>query len=174
MWSKSYVGTGRDELVGVVAMPVGVAAFGQTDTTSPIFDDLWIIRTNIDGMVHFGADSGFDTVNGAVQWSPTSIHAQLQLAPAIVPTTATVTDALIAATAVNATNSLLTDCDQRKMLPRAPEHRPERRCIPRAFSGRHRHQDGQWARPSNLSAEKVVAMERYRWRETVARRSASA
>ena len=51
----------------------GVAAFGHTQTTNPDgngFDDIWLVRTNLDGMVHFDAGSGFDTVNGAVQWSP--------------------------------------------------------------------------------------------------------
>ena len=40
MWSKSYVGADEDELVGVVAMPVGVAAFGLTNTTNPLSNSL--------------------------------------------------------------------------------------------------------------------------------------
>jgi hypothetical protein len=71
-------------------------------------DDLWIVRTNVDGMAHFDVDSGFDTVNGAVQWNPTSGYLQLELAPANVPTTVTVTDAPISVSIANATNSLLT------------------------------------------------------------------
>jgi hypothetical protein len=73
-----------------------------------IFDDLWIIRTNIDGMVHWRRQR-LRHGQRCRQWSPTSIHAQLQLAPATLPMTATATDAMIAATAINATNSLLTD-----------------------------------------------------------------
>lgn len=112
MWSKSYVGDDEDELVGVVAMDEGVAAFGHTQTTNPVgngFHDLWLMRTNVDGMVHFDADSGFDTVNGAVQWTPTSVHVQLPLVPLAVPTTVTVTDGPTAVNPASATNSLLTD-----------------------------------------------------------------
>ena len=113
VWSKSYIGDDEEQLAGVVTMPHGVAAFGHTQTTDLAADDgfydLWLLRTNVDGMVHFDSDSGFDTVNGAVQWSPTANHVQLQLSPTNAPVTATVTDALIAVTATNATNSLLTD-----------------------------------------------------------------
>lgn len=112
VWSKSYVGEDEDQLAGVVTMPDGVAAFGHTQTTNPAdngFYDLWLLRTNVDGMVHFDPDSGFDTVNGAVQWSPTANHVQLQLDPANAPVAATVSDVPIAVTAANATNSLLTD-----------------------------------------------------------------
>jgi hypothetical protein len=112
MWSKSYVGDDEDELAGVVALPVGVAAFGHTQTTNVAangFHDLWLVRTNVDGYTDFGADSGFDTVNGAVQWNPTSIHVQLQLAPAGTPPPVTVADAPIVVTAAHATNTILTD-----------------------------------------------------------------
>ena len=59
-------------------MPTGVAAFGHTTTSDPIgstFADLWVVRMNADGMVHFDASSGFDTVNGAVQWHRNTTHA---------------------------------------------------------------------------------------------------
>ncbi len=77
VWSKSFIGTENDELTGVVAMPTGVAAFGSTETTDPEavgFDDIWVVRTNVDGMVHFDPASGFETVNGAAQWSHTTDH----------------------------------------------------------------------------------------------------
>ena len=113
VWSKSYIGEDEEQLAGVVTMPHGVAAFGHTQTTDLAaedgFYDLWLLRANVDGMVDFDPDSGFDTVNGAVQWSPTANHVQLQLEPANAPVTATVTDALSVVTATNATNSLLTN-----------------------------------------------------------------
>jgi len=112
MWSKSYVGDGEDELVGVVAMDEGMAAFGHTQTTNPVgngFHDLWLVRTNVDGMLHFDAGSGFDTVNGAVQWTPTSVQVQLGLAPSAVSPTVTVTDEPTDVDAASSTNLLLTD-----------------------------------------------------------------
>ncbi|HYN31902.1 MAG TPA: hypothetical protein VES40_04705, partial [Ilumatobacteraceae bacterium] len=75
VWSKTFDSPGKDELTGVVALPSGVAAFGRTTTTDPLADpvtgganDIWVVRTNVDGMVHFDPDSGFDAVNGAVHW----------------------------------------------------------------------------------------------------------
>ena len=111
VWSKSYVGDDEDELAGVVALPVGVAAFGHTQTTNAAangFHDLWLVRTNVDGFMDFGVDSGFDTVNGAVQWSPTAIHVQLELVPSNAPVTATATNLSTTVTDTNATNGLLT------------------------------------------------------------------
>lgn len=84
VWSKSFLGTQDDELTGVVAMPTGVAAFGQTETTDPAlntFGDIWVVRTNVDGMVHFDPASGFDAFNGAVQWQEATTHVVTGLTP---------------------------------------------------------------------------------------------
>jgi hypothetical protein len=92
IWSKSVMGTEDDELTGVVAMPTGVAAFGQTETTPSAlnsFAEIWVVRTNVDGMVHFDPTSGFDTVNGSVQWQHATTHAVTTLTPT--PTTPAVT-----------------------------------------------------------------------------------
>ena len=91
LWAKSYIGAQDDELTGVVAMPTGFAAFGQTETPDPAqntFADIWIVRTSVDGMVHFDPTSMFDTVNGSVQWEVSSQHVQHELstASAISPT----------------------------------------------------------------------------------------
>ena len=70
LWSKSFIGSSDDRFDGVVAVPDGFAAYGSTHTTNNAgtgFHDLWLVRTNRDGMVPFTADSGFDAVNGAVQ-----------------------------------------------------------------------------------------------------------
>ena len=56
MWSKTLIGTGSDTLTDVVAMPTGVAAFGETNTTDPVgssMADIWVVRVNYDGMVNF-------------------------------------------------------------------------------------------------------------------------
>ena len=107
VWSKSFIGTGTDLLTDAVAMPTGVAAFGQTTTSDPIgstFADLWVVRMSADGMVHFDAGSGFDTVNGAVQWHRNTTHAITPLTPTQTFPAATVTDApagTVPAAAVN-------------------------------------------------------------------------
>jgi hypothetical protein len=96
LWSKSYVGAGEDELTGVVTVGSGVAAAGHTNTTNPAgnsFKDLWLVRTNRDGMLHFDAASGFDTVNGAVQWQYTTNHTVVALVPTSTTPPVTVTDA---------------------------------------------------------------------------------
>ena len=88
-------------------MPSGVAAFGQTTTSDPIgstFADLWVVRMSADGMVHFDAGSGFDTVNGAVQWHRNTTHAITPLTPTQTFPAATVTVApagTVPAAAVN-------------------------------------------------------------------------
>ncbi len=109
VWSKSFIGTHVDELHGVVAMPTGFAAFGRTATTHPngTYDDMWIVRTNVDGMVHFDDGTGFDTINGAVQWEQTTSHVQLELAPASSAIAIAVADDPIIVTPATATNTLL-------------------------------------------------------------------
>jgi len=111
-------------------MDEGVAAFGHTQTTNPAgngFHDLWLVRTNIDGMLHFDADSGFDTVSGAVQWTPTSVHVQLPLAPPSAGSpTVTVTDEPTDVNAASATNC------------RSPTERPHGRVAPRGQLHRRR------------------------------------
>jgi len=39
----------------------------MTNVLGTSFFDRWVLRTNIDGMVHFDPARGFDTVNDAVQ-----------------------------------------------------------------------------------------------------------
>ena len=111
LWAKTYQGASADELTGVVAMPVGFAAYGQTHTTNVLgngFDDLWLLRTSVDGSVPFDPASGFDTVNDAVQWHPSGVHTQHALAPSNLATVVTVVDADFGATPAAATNFPLT------------------------------------------------------------------
>jgi hypothetical protein len=107
VWSKSYVGTDEDELTGVVRVGSGLAAIGHTETTNPAgngFDDLWLVRVNRDGMLHFDPASGFDTVNDAVQWRYTTTHRLVALEPTSTTPPVTVTDIPIAPTPAAATN----------------------------------------------------------------------
>lgn len=88
-WLKSYVGDKLDELSGVFAMPDGLAAYGRTGTTedSSTYEDLWVIRTAVDGMIHFDPDSGLDAENTEVQWLRSRSHTVQVLAPVPLPTT---------------------------------------------------------------------------------------
>ena len=74
VWSKSFLGGDADSLTDVVAMPGGVAAAGDSrtaDSASAQPDSTWVVRTSVDGMVHFDPSTGLSTVNRAVQWGPT-------------------------------------------------------------------------------------------------------
>ena len=74
VWSKSFLGDDADKLTEIVAMPVGVAAAGDSksvDSAAASPDSTWVVRTSVDGMVHFDPSSGMSTVNRAVQWSLT-------------------------------------------------------------------------------------------------------
>ena len=111
LWSKTYEGTDDNELIGVVAMPTGVAAYGQTNTTNALgnsFNDIWLLRTNVDGMAHFDPDTGFDTINHPVQWHPSAEYTLHQLDPAKVATTVNVIEADAGATPANATTIAIT------------------------------------------------------------------
>ena len=111
VWSKSYIGTENDELTDVVTMPTGVAAFGSTDTTDSDavgFDDIWVVRTSVDGMVHFDPASGFRTVNGAAQWSHATDHTLRPIQPVVTAPTFTITDTAFGATPIAAIETPLT------------------------------------------------------------------
>ena len=111
VWAESFIGTETDVLTGVVAMPTGVAAVGSTQTTdhvAPGFDDIWIVRTNVDGMVHFDSASCFHTVNGAVQWSHTTDFMTRSITPTVTTPTITVADTAFGATPATALDVALT------------------------------------------------------------------
>lgn len=81
-WVKNYIRTGTDdELSGVFALPDGLVAFGRTEIAESRKSDLWILRTNVDGMLHFTSDSGLTTVNTAVDWQRIHDHTIRELAP---------------------------------------------------------------------------------------------
>lgn len=95
VWSKTFTGADDDKLTDVVAMPTGVAAAGDTktadaDASSP--DSSWVVRTSVDGMVHFDPSSGLSAVNRHVQWSLTDGWTTRSLTFTTIPVELTVTD----------------------------------------------------------------------------------
>lgn len=86
IWLKTYASDERDELLGVVALPDGLVAFGSTEAVDPaLLGDLWVVRTNVDGMLHFTEDSALDTENTDAQWQRTTDHSVHALAPVTLP-----------------------------------------------------------------------------------------
>jgi hypothetical protein len=112
VWAKSFIGTENDELTDVVTMPTGIAAVGSTETTDSVatgFDDIWVVRTSVDGMVHFDPASGFRTVNGAAQWSHATDHeVRPILQPVVTAPTFTISDTAFGATPIAAIETPLT------------------------------------------------------------------
>lgn len=95
VWSKTFTGADDDKLTALVAMPTGVAAAGDSktadaDASSP--DSTWVVRTSVDGMVHFEPSSGLSAVNRHVQWSLTEGWTTRALAFTASPVGLTVTD----------------------------------------------------------------------------------
>lgn len=75
VWLKSLRGPHLDELVELRALPDGVVGCGSTksldpDQVTPV-EQLWVVRTSIDGMLPFQTVNGFDAVNDHAQWACT-------------------------------------------------------------------------------------------------------
>ena len=89
IWVKTYLRVGsHNDLADVVALDDGMAAVGFTQLAEGGgFGDLWVIRTNVDGMLHFTEDSGLSCVNTAVQWQRRPEDTIRPLAPEATPVT---------------------------------------------------------------------------------------
>jgi hypothetical protein len=89
VWVKRYSSPDTDDLAGVVALPDGLAAAGTTGYTEAVttYSDLWVIRTSVDGMVHFSDGNGFDAENTAMQWQIITGKTLHALAPEPLATT---------------------------------------------------------------------------------------
>jgi hypothetical protein len=90
VWVKAIVGADSDdEPAVVVALTDGMVACGRTqvreDTVSQ--GDLWVVRANVDGMLHFLADTGLACECTAAEWQRIGDHGMWTLTP----TAATVT-----------------------------------------------------------------------------------
>jgi hypothetical protein len=84
VWVKTIVGAGSaDQPSDVVALDDGLVACGRTqireDTTSN--GDLWVLRANVDGMLHFLADTGLACQCTTAEWQRIDDHSIRTLAP---------------------------------------------------------------------------------------------
>jgi hypothetical protein len=84
VWVKTTVGADSDdEPSAVVALDDGLVACGRTqvreDTVSN--GDLWVVRANVDGMLHFLADTGLDCECTTAEWQRIDDHSIRTLAP---------------------------------------------------------------------------------------------
>ncbi|MEM8712856.1 MAG: hypothetical protein AAGG01_18040, partial [Planctomycetota bacterium] len=75
LWFKSLRSPDGDVLVDVQSTGDGIVACGQSFVFGPnaagYSGDVWVVRTDIDGMLHFDSSNGFDAVNDQVQWART-------------------------------------------------------------------------------------------------------
>ncbi len=75
VWWKSLIGAAEETSAGVLALDDGLVAWGFTASANPGTplpdQDLWIVRADVDGMLHFDAGSGFDAHNENVTWHAT-------------------------------------------------------------------------------------------------------
>jgi hypothetical protein len=90
VWVKTTVGADSDdEPSAVVALDDGLVACGRTqvreDTVSN--GDLWVVRANVDGMLHFLADTGLDCECATAEWQRIDDHSIRTLAPSAVAVT---------------------------------------------------------------------------------------
>jgi hypothetical protein len=111
-WFKSYAGTGLDTLEAVVPMPDGLLAFGHTQSISdpdPASErDLWVMRSGVEGQMHFSADSGMVTTNDSAHWKR-SAHGVMPLAPENVLATVTLQPGVLELSPAAAEVLLLTE-----------------------------------------------------------------
>jgi hypothetical protein len=106
-WFKRLSGEDEDHLNGIATLSNGLVAFGRTKSVNdkPVHQtDLWVSRTNVDGMLTFAEGLRMFAKNDAVAWAegawlatqgflPTSRAGVLSTAPAVVsvaPSSATV------------------------------------------------------------------------------------
>jgi hypothetical protein len=115
LWAKSVIGNhpgifGGDELVDVVALPVGLAACGQTAANSTD-RDIWVSRMNYDGHLDFLPDSGLVCRCTNVEWRRLDDeHSVHPLTPTAVATTVAVdAGAVLETQPATAVGQLLTD-----------------------------------------------------------------
>jgi hypothetical protein len=90
VWSKTYIGAdSTDEPAGVAALADGLVMCGRTEVKEDVstHGDLWVVRTNVDGMLHFLADSGLACQCTAAEWRRLPDHTTRALAPTAVPAT---------------------------------------------------------------------------------------
>lgn len=72
LWWKTVGGADEDQVLGLVALEDGLVALGSTRSLdangSGTGTDGWLVRTDVDGMLHFEAGNGFDVHNDQAWW----------------------------------------------------------------------------------------------------------
>jgi hypothetical protein len=114
VWVKTYISADEDNISEVLALPDGLIAFGDTGFTESTGSDsdLWLLRTSVDGMLHFTDGNGFDAENTDAQWQlfPPSEHSVHTLAPApLASSTLTGSPTALTANVAGAVGEPLTD-----------------------------------------------------------------
>ena len=97
-WWKTIAGPGDDAPLGLASVRDGVLGWGSTRSLQAlgtgVGSDGWVLRTSVDGMLHFDPANEFDATNEHVGWRPpaAALSYALDLAPVAEPTTFTVVD----------------------------------------------------------------------------------
>lgn len=117
VWVKSLIGDAADvihgdQLVAVVALPVGLAACGRTEVNS-VHGDIWVVRTSVDGNVTFLPDSGLACRSTSPEWRRLDLdhdHSTHPLTPTAIAVTVDITaDKVLEARPAAAFGQLLTE-----------------------------------------------------------------
>jgi hypothetical protein len=107
-------GPGEDAALGLRALPDGLLAWGWTKSLdaqgSGTGADHWLLRTSVDGLLHFDPASGFEASHEPVDWGfPANDFASaVLLAPTVQPAAITVSDKPLPYATVAATEIVLT------------------------------------------------------------------
>ncbi len=72
LWWKTIGGAHEDDVLGLMPLADGLLAWGSTQSLDNLGSgtsrDAWIVRTDVDGMLHFGSGNDFDAHNDDVWW----------------------------------------------------------------------------------------------------------
>lgn len=108
-------GPGEDAPLGLRALPDGLLAWGWTQSLnaqgSGTGYDHWLLRTSVDGLLHFDAATGFASSAEPIDWGYPSneMSYALLLAPSLQPATITVSDKPLPYVTVAAMETVLTE-----------------------------------------------------------------
>jgi hypothetical protein len=112
---KSLGGPAEDAPLGLRVLPDGLLVWGWTWSLdaqgSGTGADHWLLRTSVDGMLHFDAAHGFTMQNEMAQWDTPAneLHYAQLLSPSLAPASFTVTDKALPFVALAASETVLTE-----------------------------------------------------------------
>lgn len=92
IWWKTIGGVDLDDPFGLIALQDGLVAHGRTESLDQLGsntrEDAWIVRTDVDGMLHFDDSNGFEATNDQATWFAWGEFSKATtLSPSIVPVT---------------------------------------------------------------------------------------